>query len=48
MTDGPDPAEKPAPPSPRPAKRRLTFVLLAGVLALVGALAAGYYLRCGR
>ena len=43
MTDGPDPAEKPAPSPPRPAKRRLTFVLLAGVLALVGALAAGYY-----
>ena len=43
MTDGPDPAEKPTPPSSRPAKRRLTFVLLAGVLALVGALAAGYY-----
>ena len=43
MTDGPDPAEKPAPASPRSAKRRLTFVLLAGVLALVGALAAGYY-----
>jgi TRAP transporter TAXI family solute receptor len=43
MTDGHDPAEKPAPPLPRPAKRRLTFVLLAGVLALVGALAAGYY-----
>ncbi|MBA4035654.1 MAG: TRAP transporter substrate-binding protein, partial [Bradyrhizobium sp.] len=43
MTDGHDSAEKPALPSPRPAKRRLTFVLLAGVLALVGALAAGYY-----
>jgi TRAP transporter TAXI family solute receptor len=45
MTDGPDPAEKPAPapPSPRSAKQRLTFVLLAGVLALIGALAAGYY-----
>ena len=43
MTDGPSPAEKPASPSPRPAKRRLTFVALAGVLAIVGALAAGYY-----
>jgi TRAP transporter TAXI family solute receptor len=30
-------------PSPRSAKRRLTFVLIAGVLAIVGALAAGYY-----
>ena len=42
MTDGPSPAEKP--PSPRRAKRRLTFVALAGVLAIIGALAAGYYL----
>ena len=40
MTAGHDSAEKPAPPLPRPAKRRLTFVLLAGVLALVGALGA--------
>jgi TRAP transporter TAXI family solute receptor len=32
-----------ASPSPRSAKRRLTFVLIAGVLAIVGALAAGYY-----
>jgi TRAP transporter TAXI family solute receptor len=30
-------------PPPRPARRRLTFVMLAGVLAIVGALAAGYY-----
>jgi TRAP transporter TAXI family solute receptor len=43
MTDGPDPAEKPASASSRPAKRRMTFVMLAGVLAIVGALAAGYY-----
>ncbi|SDO25727.1 TAXI family TRAP transporter solute-binding subunit [Afipia sp. GAS231] len=43
MTDGPAPAEKPAPASPRPAKQRPTFVMLAGVLAIVGALAAGYY-----
>src|ERR1700712_4702601 len=43
MTDGPDPAEKPASASPRPAKQRMTFVMLAGVLAIVGALAAGYY-----
>ncbi|WOH70057.1 TAXI family TRAP transporter solute-binding subunit [Bradyrhizobium sp. BWA-3-5] len=33
----------PAPPSPRSAKRRLTFITLAGVLAIIGALAAGYY-----
>ena len=30
-------------PPPRSAKRRLTFVTLAGVLAIVGALVAGYY-----
>src|SRR6185503_12892873 len=33
----------PVSPSPRPAKRRLTFVTLAGVLAIIGALVAGYY-----
>jgi TRAP transporter TAXI family solute receptor len=44
MTDGPDHIESQAtPPSPRSARRRLTFVMLAGVLAIVGALAAGYY-----
>ena len=43
MTDGSDPVEKPAPRSPRSVKRRATFVVLAGVLAIVGALAAGYY-----
>jgi len=43
MTDGPAFVEKPAPTSPRQAKQRPTFVMLAGVLAIVGALAAGYY-----
>jgi TRAP transporter TAXI family solute receptor len=43
MTEGPPSADKPAASSPRSAKQRLTFVTLAGVLALVGALAAGYY-----
>src|SRR3954466_10872129 len=43
MNDGPLLPEKPIPPSPRSAKRRLTFVTLAGVLAIVGALVAGYY-----
>ena len=43
MTDGPNPIEFKAPPSPRPVRRRATFVILAGVLAIVGALAAGYY-----
>ena len=39
----PDLVEAPPLPVPRSAKRRLTFVLIAGVLAIVGALAAGYY-----
>jgi TRAP transporter TAXI family solute receptor len=44
MTDGPAAVETPAnPSSPRSARRRLTFVMLAGVLAIIGALAAGYY-----
>ena len=43
MTEGPPSADKPAPSSPRSAKRQLTFVTLAGVLAIVGALVAGYY-----
>src|SRR6201747_690933 len=43
MTDGHAPAETPAPASPRQARQRLTFVMLAGVLAIIGALAAGYY-----
>jgi TRAP transporter TAXI family solute receptor len=33
----------PASPPPRPARRRLSLVMVAGVLAIVGALAAGYY-----
>ena len=41
MTDGPNPVEQPS--SPRSVRRRATFVILAGVLAIVGALAAGYY-----
>ena len=45
MTDGPQPTEAlPPPPSPRSARRRLAFVLLAGVLAIVGILAAGYHI----
>src|SRR6267154_4263229 len=44
MTDDSSPIESAAnPPSPRSARRRLTFVMLAGILAIVGALAAGYY-----
>ncbi len=45
MTDGPDPVETQAsPPSPRSARRRLTFVMLAAVLAITGVLAAGYHI----
>src|SRR5215831_12427933 len=33
----------PAPPSPRSAARRTVLVTIAGVLAIVGALVAGYY-----
>jgi hypothetical protein len=43
MTDGPILRKSRPRPRPDQAKQRLTFVLLAGVLALVGALAAGYY-----
>ena len=43
MSDGTSPSQQVVPPSPRSAKRRLTFVTLAGVLAIVGAMAAGYY-----
>jgi len=42
MTES-DLVEAPPPSSPRPARQRLTFVMLAGVLAIVGALVAGYY-----
>nr|WP_082070163.1 TAXI family TRAP transporter solute-binding subunit [Bradyrhizobium sp. LTSP885] len=42
MTDGPGPADiKPSPR--RSARQRLAFVMIAGLLAIVGALAAGYY-----
>ncbi len=41
MTLGLDLAEQP--PSPRPAKRRMIFVVLAGILAIVGTLAGAYY-----
>jgi TRAP transporter TAXI family solute receptor len=43
MSDGTLPSQKPVPSSPRSARRRLTFITLAGVLAVVGTLAAGYY-----
>jgi TRAP transporter TAXI family solute receptor len=43
MTDGPDLAEQPQTPSPRSAMRGTMFLMLAGVLAIIGALAGGYY-----
>jgi TRAP transporter TAXI family solute receptor len=43
MTQGFDLVEPAAPLSPRPAKHRAMFVTLAGVLAIVGAVAAGFH-----
>ncbi|MGA9088282.1 MAG: ABC transporter substrate-binding protein, partial [Bradyrhizobium sp.] len=43
MTSGLDLAEPPKVSSPRPPRRSMTFIILAGVLAIVGALAGGYY-----
>jgi TRAP transporter TAXI family solute receptor len=43
MTEGPDLAGPPEAPSPRTARRKLMFVTLAGVLAVVGTLAGCYY-----
>jgi TRAP transporter TAXI family solute receptor len=47
MTGGPDLVESivppPAPRTPRSAKRRLTFVSLAGLMAVLGVAAAAYY-----
>jgi TRAP transporter TAXI family solute receptor len=43
MTGGFDLVEAPVAPSPRPAQRRAMFVTLAGVLAIIGSLAGGYY-----
>jgi TRAP transporter TAXI family solute receptor len=43
MTEGLDLVEPPAPRSSRSATRRVTFVMLGGILAVVGALAGIYY-----
>jgi TRAP transporter TAXI family solute receptor len=42
MTEGLDLVEPAAAPSPRPAKQKAMLVTLAGMLAVVGALAGGY------
>src|SRR6202163_3204126 len=42
-TGGLDVVGPPLPPSPRSAKRKMMFVTLAGILAVVGALAGAYY-----
>lgn len=44
MTDGSSSTEALPPPSPRSARRRVAFVLLAGVLAIVGIGAASYHI----
>jgi TRAP transporter TAXI family solute receptor len=43
MTEGLDLVGPPMPPSPRSAKRKMMFITLAGILAVVGALAGAYY-----
>jgi TRAP transporter TAXI family solute receptor len=43
MTGGPDLVGPPVPPSPRSAKRKMMFITLAGILAIVGTLAGAYY-----
>src|ERR1019366_5458379 len=43
-----DLVEPPVPRSPRSAKRKMMFVTLAGILAVVGALAGGYYFAMRR
>src|SRR5271169_1364808 len=43
MTGGFELVEPPAPPSPRSSAGRAMLITLAGLLAIVGALAGGYY-----
>src|ERR1700750_1494658 len=43
MTGGPELVQLPSQPSTRSAVRRATFVTAAGILAILGVLAAGYY-----
>src|SRR5664279_4666212 len=43
MTGGLELAGPPAPPSPRPAQSKTMFIILAGILAVIGTLAGAYY-----
>jgi len=43
IADGPDLVGPQAPPSPRPVRRKMALIMLAGILAIVGAVAGGYY-----
>jgi TRAP transporter TAXI family solute receptor len=43
MTEGPDLIWPARPPSPRSAKRKVMFITLAGILAIIGTLAGAYY-----
>ena len=43
MTGGLELAGPPAPPSPRSAQQKTMFITLAGILAVIGALAGAYY-----
>src|SRR3979490_1170759 len=43
MTGNLDLVGPPRPPSPRSAKRKMMFITLAGILAVVGTLVGGYY-----
>jgi TRAP transporter TAXI family solute receptor len=43
MTEGPDLQNVPTSPPPRPVRRSMTFLMLAGILAVIGTLAGTYY-----
>src|SRR5712691_8119101 len=43
MSGDPELVGPPAPPSPRSAKRKMMLITIAGILAVVGALAGAYY-----
>src|SRR3954463_7742032 len=43
IADGPDLVGPQAPPLPRPVRRKMALIMLAGLLAIIGAGAGGYY-----